>query len=285
MLAAGLGGCAPVALLNATVPTGGVRVSRGIAYGDDPRQLLDVYRLEGGGSGRPVVVFFYGGSWRNGARGDYLFVGEALARRGFVAVIADYRLYPQVEFPAFLGDCAQAVAWTAAHAREHGGDAGRVVVAGHSAGAYNAVMLGLDPAFLRGAGLARSALAGVVGIAGPYDFLPITDPDVIPVFASVQDGPASQPITYVDGRNPPMLLLAGTADRTVRPENTASLARAIRARGGRVETRFYQGVGHIGIVIAFAPLFRGTAPVLADVSAFVETVTTPERSARLLRPG
>ncbi len=284
MVAAGLAGCSPVDLLNATVPDTGVSVVHGLAYGPDPRQRLDVYRAAGDGA-RPVVVFFYGGSWRAGRRSEYPFVAEPLARQGFVVVVADYRLYPQVEFPAFLQDCALAVAWTLAHAGEHGGDAGRVVIAGHSAGAYNAVMLGLDPALLRRVGVARSAIAGVVGIAGPYDFLPITDPAVIPVFASVQDGPTSQPITYVDGRNPPMLLLAGTADETVNPQNTVSLARAIRAHGGPVEMRLYPGVGHIGIVIAFAPLFRGKAPVLADVSSFVRSVTTRARTVPSLAPG
>ena len=264
-----LSGCAPVDLLNATIPTGGVTVTRGIGYGRHQREKLDVYRPDGGGAGRPVVVFLYGGSWRSGNKGDYLFVAEALAHRGMVVVVPDYRLYPAVQFPAFLRDCARATAWTLSHAAQYGGNPHGVVVAGHSAGAYNAVMLGLDPGLLRAAGASRSELAGVVGIAGPYDFLPITGADIQPVFASVNDGPASQPVEYVDGRNPPMLLLAGDADETVNPNNTASLAARIREAGGVVQTRFYPGIGHIGIVTAFAPLFRRRAPVLADIAAFV----------------
>jgi acetyl esterase/lipase len=181
-------------------------------------------------------------------------------------VVPDYRLYPEVRFPAFLQDNAAAVAWALAHAREFGADPRRVFVLGHSAGAYNAAMLALDGRWL---GAARDRLAGVIGLAGPYDFLPITDPDIIPVFAPVDDGPASQPITYVDGRNPPMLLMAGTEDTTVNPANTARLAARIGQLGGAVQDKFYPGVGHIGIITAFTPLFRGRAPVLDDVALFV----------------
>jgi len=153
-----------------------------------------------------------------------------------------------------------------AHARELGADPARIFVLGHSAGAYDAAMLALDPRWL---GADRSRLAGVIGLAGPYDFLPITDPDVIPVFAPVNDGPASQPITYVDGSNPPMLLLAGTADQTVNPRNTERLAARIREKGGPVQSKLYPGIGHIGILTAFAPLFQGRAPVLEDVWRFI----------------
>ncbi len=268
------GGCAPVDLLNATIPISGLSVQRGVRYGPGERQALDVYHPESEGPARPVFVFFYGGSWRTGRRGDYLFVAEALVRRGFVVAIPDYRLYPDVVFPAFLQDCAAAVAWVHAHVAAFGGDASRIMLVGHSAGAYNAVMLGLNPALLREAGLDRASLAAVIGLAGPYDFLPITDPDIVPVFASVGDGPASQPINYVDGRNPPILLLAGDADHTVRPRNTIRLAERIGQAGGIAHAKLYPGIGHVGIVTAFAPLFRGRAPVLDDVAAFVAAPRT-----------
>ena len=222
-----------------------------------------------GATGLPLVVFLYGGSWRMGDKATYPFVAAPLARRGAVVVAPNYRLYPEVRFPAFLQDNAAAVAWAIGHAAEYGADPRHVFIVGHSAGAYNAAMLALDPALLLAAGVRREALAGVVGLAGPYDFLPMTDPDIIPVFAPVNDGPASQPINYVDGRNPPMLLLAGDADTTVRPRNTTALAARIAAAGGPVSSRIYPGVGHIGLVLAFAPLFRGKAPVLDDVWAFI----------------
>ncbi len=269
--AALLSACSPSSLLNATVSDAGVVVTSGIAYGEGPRRTLDVYRPEAAAAAPwPLVVFLYGGNWRTGTKEMYPFVARPLARRGAVVVVPDYRLYPEVRFPDFVDDCARAVAWAVAHAASLGADPRRVFILGHSAGAYNAAMLAADPRYLAGAGLDRGRIAGVIGLAGPYDFLPITDPDLIPVFAPVDDGPASQPVTYVDGRNPPMLLLAGDADTTVRPRNTESLAARITAAGGRAESKLYPGVGHIGIVTAFAPLFSGKAPVLDDVWAFIQ---------------
>jgi acetyl esterase/lipase len=158
-----------------------------------------------------------------------------------------------------------------------------VFIIGHSAGAYDAAMLALDPKWLARVGIDRTDLRGVVGLAGPYDFLPITSPDIIPIFAPVQDGPASQPITYVDGHNPPMLLLAGAADTTVAPRNTTALAARIRALGGPVEDKIYPGVGHIGLVLAFAPLFSGKAPVLDDVWGFIAAHTAALDENQALR--
>ncbi len=260
--------CSPAQILNATISRGNLHVTHDVAYGTDPRQKLDVYRPDGDAR-LPVIVFFYGGSWNAGSKATYPFVAATLARRGYVVVVPDYRLYPQVRFPAFLQDCARAAAWTQAHLREIGGDPDQVFLMGHSAGAYNAIMLALDAHYLAEAGTSRSRLAGAIGLAGPYDFLPITGPEVRAVFAPVDDGPASQPVTYVDGHAPPLLLLAGTADETVRPRNTEALAARVRAAGGQVEEKLYPGVGHIGLVIAIAPVFQGKAPVLADVDAFV----------------
>jgi len=267
--AAVLPGCSPTAILNATVSQDGVSVERGIAYGEGPRRRLDVYRSTSVAGPRPLVVFLYGGSWRTGTRATYGFVGVPLAARGAVVVIPDYRLYPEVAFPDFLDDNAHAVAWAIDHAAGLGADPHRVFIVGHSAGAYNAAMLAVDRRWLAHAGLDRAQIAGVAGLAGPYDFLPMTDPDILPVFAPVDDGPASQPVNYVDGRNPPLLLLAGDADTIVRPANTRSLAARVAAAGGPVQSRTYPGLGHIGIVIAFAPLFSSRAPVLDDVWRFI----------------
>lgn len=262
-----LSACSPLMLLDATVPSGGVRVTRDIPYGDGPRRTLDVYQPAQPGQHRPLVVFFYGGSWKSGSKGEYRFVGTALAKRGMVVVIPDYRLYPQTAFPGFLGDAAAAVAWAAAHAGNYDADP-RPFLIGHSAGAYIAVMLALNPVYLDAAGLSRSQLAGTVGIAGPYDFHPRDFPDIAPIFAAASEA-STQPISFADGANKPLLLLAGEADQQVRPYNSRALAVRIAAHGGPVATRFYPRVGHIGILVAFTPLFRGKAPVLAEISRFI----------------
>jgi acetyl esterase/lipase len=274
LLVLALARCAPVDVVNAITPKGGVSITRDVAYAAGDRRVLDVYR-QTGATGRPVIVFFYGGSWREGSKAIYPFLAATLARRGNVVVVPDYRLYPEVRFPAFLADCAQAVAWTMRHAAEFGGDPDRVFLMGHSAGAYNAAMLGLDPAYLAAAGADRARLAGIIGLAGPYDFLPITGEDIKPVFATAEDPQLTQPITYVDGHAPPMLLLTGEADTEVLPKNTRALAARIRAAGGQAETRFYPGLGHIGLVAAIAPVFQWRAPVLAAVQGFIDSHAAP----------
>jgi acetyl esterase/lipase len=268
-----LASCSPAQVLNATIPFDNLTITRDVAYGANPRQKLDIYAPVNAHH-LPTIVFFYGGAWNSGSKSIYPFVAATLARHGAIVIVPDYRLYPQVQFPAFLDDCARSVAWTEAHIDSLGGDPRQLFLMGHSAGAYNAVMLGLDPRYLAAQGVSRQTIAGIIGLAGPYDFLPITGADIKPVFATVNDGPASQPVTYVDGHAPPMLLLAGSADTTVLPRNTLSLAAKIRAHGGLAETEIFPGVGHIGLVIAIAPIFQSKAPVLPDVLAFLHTHTT-----------
>ena len=210
----------PLALLNGVIPPDACQVAEGISYGCGPRQQLDIY-APWQAAGAPVVVFFYGGSWRSGARADYKFVGDALVSRGYVTAIADYQLYPRAAYPDFLHDCARAVAWIAQHCARYGGDPARLYLVGHSAGAYNAAMLALDRRWLQAHGRSPSMLAGWVGMAGPYDFLPLTDPDFVDMFGHDPAGQlASQPVHFVDGDEPPMLLLQG--------RRTASWPRATR---------------------------------------------------------
>ena len=264
-----LGACNPAYLLNDLVRPDGVTRTADIAFLPGPRHGLDVYRPASAAGTAPVVVYLYGGNWRTGEKGIYEFLGRELGKRGSVVVVPDYRLAPEVVFPAFVEDNAAAVAWAVRHASELGGDPRSVFVMGHSAGAFNAAMLALDGRFLERAGVSRRQLAGVITLAGPFDFLPITQEDLKPIFAPVGNGPLSQPITFADGTNPPMLLLAGSDDTTVQPRNTTSLARRITERGGPVESRLYPGVGHIGILTAFTPLFSGRAPVEEDVWSFI----------------
>lgn len=203
LLLLALSACSPVKVLNALTPSQTYDKTTGIAYGDDPRQKLDVYVPRHALADAPVVVFFYGGSWNSGSRDDYTFVGEALASRGIVVVVADYRLYPQVRYPLFLEDSARAVAWTRAHIREFSGNAQRMYLMGHSSGGYNAAMLALDANLLGAVGMSPKDLRGWIGLAGPYDFLPIENPDVRPVFFWPLSPPQSQPINHVSRGAPP----------------------------------------------------------------------------------
>jgi len=265
-----LTGCSPVKVLNALTPDDTFHSTTGIAYGDDPRQKLDVYVPRQPLKDAPVVVFFYGGSWNSGARGDYAFVGEALASRGIVAVLADYRLYPQVRYPLFLEDSARAVAWTRAHIRKFSGNPQRLYLMGHSSGAYNAAMLALDPGLLGAVGMSPEDLSGWIGLAGPYDFLPIENPQVRPVFFWPDSPPQSQPINHVRQGEPPALLIAATRDNLVNPaRNTAGLARKLREAGVPVQDLYYSRPNHVTLVASLSRPLRRLAPVLDQVVAFV----------------
>ena len=266
-----LSACSPVKLLNALTPDSTFDKTAGIAYGDDPRQKLDVYVPRHALPDAPVVVFFYGGSWNSGAREDYNFVGEALASRGIVAVVADYRLYPQVRYPLFLQDGARAVAWTKAHIREFSGNPQRLYLMGHSSGGYNAAMLALDGDLLAAAGMSPKDLRGWIGLAGPYDFLPIENPAVRPVFFWPDSPPQSQPINHVSRGAPPALLIAASEDDLVNPtRNTGGLAHKLRAAGVPVQDFYYSRPNHITLVATLSRPLRGLAPVLDQVVGFIK---------------
>lgn len=271
-LLAALPGCAPVDLLNATVSQRGLQVERAIPYGPAPRQALDIWRPDAADAPLPVVVFFYGGAWQEGAREDYAFVAANLARRGHVVVVPDYRVATQAPYPAFLQDGAAAVAAARRLAPTRNGDPARLVLMGHSAGAHIAAMLALHPRWLEQAGEDRRRIAGLIGLAGPYDFLPIERPDIIRVFAPAADPRETQPVTFAGPQAPPALLLHGTADTTVLPRNSQSLAARLAEAGVPATLKLYDGVGHVGIVLGFAGATRSASPALADAAGFIATL-------------
>jgi len=269
---------APVATLNALARIENVRVTTNLAYADGPRHGLDVYAPEGGGKGRPVVVFFYGGGWEDGERALYRFVGSALASRGIATIIPDYRVYPQVRFPEFLKDGARAVRWARDHAGEYGGDESRLFLAGHSAGAHIAALLALDGQWLNREGMdSRRDIAGLIGLAGPYDFLPLRSRTLEAIFGPEQTRALSQPINFVAGGEPPAFLATGLNDTTVDPGNTSRLAVRLGQQGDAVTTRFYPRVDHRTLIGALSPPLRLLAPVLDDVAAFIDA--TPQRGS------
>jgi acetyl esterase/lipase len=264
-----LANCSPVTVLNATAPRTGIAVETGIAYAPGPHHHLDIYAPSRACGSAPVVVFFFGGGWEDGDRAMYRFVGAALAKRGIVVVIPDYRLYPQYRFPAFMDDAAASVAWSYDHAAQYGGDREHLFLMGHSAGAQIATLLALDTHYLGAAGVDRGRIAGVIGLSGPYDFLPLTDPTLQAIFGPEDTWPASQPINFVTPAAPPMLLATGTADTTVYPRNTEHLAARLRAAGVAVEERHYQGIGHELMIGAFATPLSPLVPSRRDTLDFV----------------
>jgi acetyl esterase/lipase len=259
-----------LSLFNTLTPkdSGSRLVARDVAYGPAARHKLDIYAPRNCEKPVPVVFFVYGGSWMDGDRHNYGFAGRALAALGYVTVIADYRLVPEVEYPGFLDDGVAAFGWVASHIAQYGGDARRIALMGHSAGAYNAVMLALDAAHLQRAGL-LDRVRCVVGLSGPYDFFPFDGPISLRTFGAVRDPRATQPINHVTRAAPPMLLGHGDRDRLVYPRNSVALAGRLRNLGVSVSEVHYPGLGHAEPLLALSRPARGMAPVLADVTAFL----------------
>jgi acetyl esterase/lipase len=277
-----MAGCSRFDLLNATISTCGYDRTANLAYGPLPRQKLDVYvprhsssnasGLATSPTADSVVIFFYGGDWQTGSKGDYRFVGEAIASQGFIAVLPDYRLYPQVRFPAFVEDGAGAVRWVHDHISRFGGDPGHLYLMGHSAGAHIVALLTLDRHYLQNVGLDQNVIRASAPLSGPYDFVP--SPADAPVFAMKPGEPVTdpriEPITFARGDAPPMLLVHGLADKTVDAGNARRLAEKIGAMGGEVLYAPYWNRGHVDVVLSLAAPFRWLTPALRDAITFFQ---------------
>lgn len=269
-----LSGCTTNQLLGAAnlVENGDVPAME-LAYGPGARQRCDVYRpLDAAGKPLagplPLVVFVHGGSWMSGDKHQYRWVGQALAQLGFVAVLANYGLMPSVRFPDFANDVAAAVAFAHAHAAEWGGDASRLFLMGHSAGAHLTALVTYDERYLARHGLTPALIAGYVGLSGPYDFQ-LNTPLLRGTFAGTAEREHdAQPVNFVSGSAPRSLLVMGRDDTTVNPHNTRSLAARLRSVGASVEELWVEG-DHGVTVGAFARIYRAKSPIVARVAEFI----------------
>jgi acetyl esterase/lipase len=264
--------CSPVKTLNALVPASGYQLQADIAYGDLPRQKLDIYSPKQAVYAQPpVVLFYYGGGWEEGNKADYKFVAEAFTSKGYVVVIPDYRVYPEVKFPAVMEDPAKAAQWVKKHIAQYGGNENKVFLAGHSAGAHLAVMMSLNPEYLAKVGATPADFLGTIGLAGPYDFLPLKSARLKEIFGPEAQRWQSQPIEFVTGNNAPMLLLVGLKDGTVWKHNTFNLAAKVRSKGGPVEVVEYPSYGHVDMVAKLAKPLRGNGELLKPILNFIQT--------------
>ena len=267
-----LQGCSSFGALNALSSDRGHERIADLAYGTHARHRVDLYRTVN----RPAagtVVFFYGGGWEDGERENYRFVVAAFSQAGYDVAIPDYRVFPEIRFPVFVEDAAAATAWVAEHGSEHGLATDRIWLAGHSAGAHIAAMLHFDERYLAATGFDPERLTGLIGLAGAYDFLPLSSARLKEIFYPPEDRPASQPVNFVDGTEPPALLIHGTDDDTAWPRNTRRLAARIEAAGGTVNVHYLDGAGHVRPVLALSSSFRALAPVVRLIRSFLDATS------------
>lgn len=254
---------------------GAIRLVATARFGPNPAQKLELFVSQGAKGTMPVLVFIHGGSWASGDPHDYRFIARTFAARGYAVVLAGYRLYPQARYPAMLEDGAAALRWVHDNAEKYRLDPARLALMGHSAGAYNAVMLTLDPQWLHGVGLDTGMIRGTVALAGPFDFLPLDTEATINAFGQASDLAATQPVNHVRADAPPLLLVTGDADTRVKPRNSKTLARLLRERGVASEPVILTGVTHEGIITMFARPFSRDARGIDAVVPFLDRVTAP----------
>ncbi len=243
-------------------------------YGEEERQILDVHAPRGGKRPHEVIVFFYGGSWRDGSRRFYRFLGQILSRQGYIIVIPDYRVFPQVQFPTFMDAAAKVVKWTHDNIASLGGNPDSLVLMGHSAGAHMAALLLTNRSFLATQDLERDIVRRFIGFSGPYSFNPLDYQSTAEIFSTARDIDLARPIKNVTGAEPPMLLLHGKRDKKVYPVNTLNLTQAVCDAGGQARSIIYPQLGHKGMLAAMLQPLRWRAPVLRDVLAFLKTEAT-----------
>lgn len=275
-----LSGCAGLTAVNLITPTAHV-IAQDVGFSSDPNLRLDVYGPDDaatvGQRTRPIVIFLYGGGWKSGSREQYAFVASGLTSEGYLTVVPDMRKYPEVTFPDFANDAAAAVRWTVENGPRYGGDPQRIFLLGHSSGAHVAALLNYDQSYL--SELSTWRVCGFIGLSGPYDFLPLVSPTLQAIFPESLRA-ASQPVNFVDGDDPPALLLHGLKDKTVKPRNSAALAEQVRQVGGEAEMLVYDDESHAQLVLALSSTLDHLAPVLDDVSEFVNAQSCSKKGGK-----
>ena len=266
-----LSACSTLRLFSTFTPKdAGVRqVAHGIAYGPGPRQTYDVYAPDDRRD-LPLIVFFYGGGWNSGSKEDYGWFAIALAAMGYVVAVPDYRVVPEVVYPVFLDDSSAAVKAIVARAADYGADGNRLGLAGHSAGAYNAVMLALDPRYLGTDAAGQSPVTACVGVSGPYDFYPFNVKESRDAFSQWPHPDETQPIHYARKTNTRFLLEQSRTDTVVGVHNAVNLDRKLEAAGTACTLKLYDGLSHTDTAAAFSLPFRGKGTLYADARTFLK---------------
>jgi acetyl esterase/lipase len=236
-----------------------VAISREIPYAtESERQRLDVYAPRDARS-LPVVLFFFGGGWRSGDKNLFEHLGRAFAVRNIVAVVANYRLTPDVKFPAHAEDCAAAVGWTASNAEKFGGDAGKIFLAGHSAGAHLVALIAADEHYLKNELTGGATIRGVVFMSGIADLrshvltTELTTKEMVEEAFGASDAELSvaSPMMHLHEGMPPFLVIVAENDPAGLREQARLLTEGLRSKDVPVSFLNIKGRDHFTLVRRF----------------------------------
>jgi len=226
-----------------------------VRYYDGPsaherKHLLDIY-APSSASSTPVIFFVHGGSWEDGDKSLYSYLGENFASRGFTTVVTNYRLSPAVRHPAHIEDVARGFAWVFEHIDEFGGDPDEIFIVGHSAGGHLVSLLALDKRYLAAHDLSPEIISGVVSVSGVYDltiypsvfFLDTFDPDD-------ESRAEASPINHIGDDQPPFLVLYAQFDYPTLADQAEDFSSLLENAGTGVDLFEIPAQSHISIVIS-----------------------------------
>jgi len=256
-------------LVNTLASFGDYQLTKDQSYAKHPLNQLDIYRPTNQAI-KGTVIFFYGGCWgacTTYTREYYRFVGEALTSIGYIAVIPDYRRYPEVLFPQIMLDSSAVVAWVNDNIEQYGGETEQIFLMGHSAGGHIAAMLTVNKNYLDDD--LHQNIRGFIGLSAPYDFI-FDKPYQTKLFSGLEYS-ESQPSYFVTGKEPPLLLLYGNDDKIVYPRNIIKMSLAVKQKGGTVETHTYNEIDHVGILSALSIPYRKRLNVMSDINHFLQS--------------
>ena len=255
-------GCSPFKVADILSPYSDYKLNADVSYGTLGRQKLDVYTPTKTPISDDIIVFIYGGSWRSGEKSNYRFIAQPFADAGFIAIVPNYRLYPEVRFPEFNNDVAKAIAWVHRNF-SNSEDLKNIILVGHSAGAHIAALISLNPNYLGAEGLSPSIIKSWVSLAGPLAFNPLKTKSIRPIFETIKnDIKQAQPINFVSKNSPPALLLHGKEDTTVYEKNSLLMAKACENKGVITLQKSFKNLGHAGLLLSITePDFFGVNPI------------------------
>jgi len=239
--------------LNRLTPRKGYSVQENVAYGLRARHRLDLFHTQTPREHRPLIVFVHGGAWMHGDKKDYRFIGEAFAKEGFDVAVINYHLAPEHIFPASIDDLSLALNYLNVHQLKYQISTEKVVLMGHSAGAFN-VMSALyhpKPYEIQ----CRSQITAIIGLAGPYHFDYKGDPICADAFDQNRPYQEVMPYYFVESNRVKHYLLVAENDDVVGLSNAVDLDRRLKEKGNYSQLWTVPRIGHISMIGSVSSLF------------------------------